>query len=48
MKSQETFNNNIVDNVLSFPMDICTSSYDQRFKSYGFWKWTELLKFNSG
>jgi hypothetical protein len=28
-------------------MAIYTPSYDQRFKSYGFWKLTELLKFDS-
>jgi hypothetical protein len=38
----------IVDNVLIFPMDIYTSSYNQRFKSYRFWKLTELLKLDSG
>jgi hypothetical protein len=48
MESQETFNNSIVDNVLRIPKDIYTPSYDQRFKSYGFWKLTELLKFDSG
>jgi hypothetical protein len=48
MKSQETFNSSIVDNILSFPADIYTPSYDQFFKSYRFWKLTELLKFDSG
>jgi hypothetical protein len=44
----ETFNDVIVYNVLIFPTDIYTPSYDQRFKSYGFCKFTELLKFDSG
>jgi hypothetical protein len=48
MESQETFHNVIVDNVLIFLMDIYTPSYHQRLKSYGFWKLTELLKFDSG
>jgi hypothetical protein len=48
MESQETFNNSIVDNVFRFLMDIYMPSYNQRFKSYGFWKLTELLKFDSG
>jgi hypothetical protein len=29
-------------------MDIYTSSYNQQFKSYGFWKLTKLLKLDSG
>jgi hypothetical protein len=48
MESEETFNNSIVVNVLSFLTDMYTPSYDRRFKSYGFWKLTELLKFDSG
>jgi hypothetical protein len=47
MESQKTLNNNIVNNILSFLMDIYTPSYDQRFKSYKFWKLTELLKIDS-
>jgi hypothetical protein len=48
MESQETFNNFISYNILSFPTAIYTPSYDQRFRSYRFWKLTELLKFDSG
>jgi hypothetical protein len=48
MVYMETFNDVIVYNILIFPTDIYTPSYDQRFKSYGFCKFTELLKFDSG
>jgi hypothetical protein len=48
MESPENFTNVIVDNILSFMMDSYMPSYDQQFKSYGFWKLTELLKFDSG
>jgi hypothetical protein len=47
MESQKTLNNNIVNNILSFLMDIYTPSYDQQFKSYKIWKLTELLKIDS-
>jgi hypothetical protein len=48
MESPETFNDFIVDNAFSFPTDIDTLSYNQRFKSYGFWMLSVLLKFDSG
>jgi hypothetical protein len=47
MESPENFTDVDVDNVLSFLTDIYMPSYNQRFKSYGFWKLTELLKFDS-
>jgi hypothetical protein len=47
MEYLEMLNYGIVDNILSFPTDIYTLSYDQQFKSYGFWNLTELLKFDS-
>jgi hypothetical protein len=48
MEYQENLNNHISGNVLRFPMAIYMPSYDQRFRSYGFWKLTELLKFYAG
>jgi hypothetical protein len=47
MEYQKTFNTIIVGRVLSFPVDIYTPSYNQRFGSYNFWNSTRSLKFCS-
>jgi hypothetical protein len=47
-QSLETRNNKLVANILRFLTVIYTPSYDQWFKSYEFWKLTELLEFDAG
>jgi hypothetical protein len=47
-ESDLELNTKIIEYILIFPMTIYTPSYNQRFKSYKFWKLTELLKFRSG
>jgi hypothetical protein len=48
LESDLELNTKIIEYILIFPMTIYTPSYNQRFKSYKFWKLTELLKFRSG
>jgi hypothetical protein len=38
----------VIEYSFLFPTVICMPRYDQLFRSYEFWKFTELLNLNSG
>jgi hypothetical protein len=47
-ESDSELNRKVAENFLNFAMVIFTPWYDQRFRSYDFWKLVGLLKFCSG